>query len=101
MVCIIGVEVGWHLFTVILRDRCKTPLFARFLRQAQNLILEILNVFLWLKLSPSLNSDKNMHFSKVSLILKIALRRINDYSINHAKMIKLNIIIINLNSYIF
>jgi len=52
MVYIIGVEVGWHLITVI-------------------------------------------------LILKIALRLINDYSTNHAKMINLNAIIIILNSYIF
>jgi hypothetical protein len=41
------------------RDLCKTPLFAKFLRQAQNLILEILNVFLWLKLSPFLNLNNN------------------------------------------
>jgi len=32
----------------------KTPPFAQSLRQAQILILEILNVFLWLKFSPSL-----------------------------------------------
>jgi hypothetical protein len=56
------------------RDLCKTHLFARFLRQTQILILEIHNVFLRLKLSPSLNSNKNMHFSKVSNIkvVKIA-----------------------------
>jgi len=36
------------------------------MRQAQILILEILNVFLWLKFSPSLNLNKNEHFSKVS-----------------------------------
>jgi hypothetical protein len=40
-------------------DLCKTPLFAQFLRQAQILILEILNVFMWLKLSPFLNLNKN------------------------------------------
>jgi hypothetical protein len=34
--------------------------------QAQILILEILNVFLWLKFSPFLNLNKNEHFSKVS-----------------------------------
>jgi hypothetical protein len=34
--------------------------------QTQISILEILNVFLWLKFSPSLNSTKNKHFSKVS-----------------------------------
>ena len=60
-------------------DLCKTPLFAQFLCQTQILILKILNVFLlalwnaepippgWLKFSPVLNSNKNEHFSKVSL----------------------------------
>jgi hypothetical protein len=33
---------------------------------AQILILKILNIFLWLKFSPSLNLNKNEHFSKVS-----------------------------------
>jgi len=41
------------------RDLCKTPLFAQFLRQSQILILEILNVFLWLKFLPFLNLNKN------------------------------------------
>ena len=50
------------------RDLCKTPLFAQFLRQSQILILEILNVFLWFKFSPSLNLNKNEHFSKVSTL---------------------------------
>jgi hypothetical protein len=50
------------------RDHCKTPPFARFLCQAQIFILKILNVFLWLKLSPSLNLNKIEHFSKVSYI---------------------------------
>jgi hypothetical protein len=36
--------------------------------QAQILILKILNVFLWLKFSPSLNLNKIEHFSKVSII---------------------------------
>ena len=48
------------------RDLCKTALFPRFLRQAQISILEIFNIFLWLRFSPSLNSNKNYHFSKVS-----------------------------------
>jgi len=48
------------------RDLCKTPPFAQFLCQAQILILKILNVFLWLKFSPSLNLNKIEHFSKVS-----------------------------------
>jgi hypothetical protein len=52
---------------MVVRDLCKTPLFARFLHQAQILILEILNVFVWLKLSPSLNSNKNRCFAKVSV----------------------------------
>jgi len=47
------------------RDLSKTPSFAQFLCQAQILILEILNVFLWLKFSPSLNLNKIEHFSKV------------------------------------
>jgi len=42
------------------------PLFAQFLRQTQILILKIPNVFLRLKFSPSLNLNKNEHFSKVS-----------------------------------
>jgi hypothetical protein len=50
-----------------MRDFCKTPPFAQFRRQAQILILEILNVFLWLKLSSSLNLNKIGHFSKVSM----------------------------------
>ncbi|MGA8178795.1 MAG: hypothetical protein WB792_01965, partial [Desulfobacterales bacterium] len=50
-----------------LRNLCKTLLFAQFLRQAQFLILKIRNVFLWLKISPSLNLNKNEHFPKVSL----------------------------------
>jgi hypothetical protein len=51
---------------MIRRDLCKTSPFAQFLRQTQILILEILNVFLWLKSSPSLNLNKIEHFSKVS-----------------------------------
>ncbi len=43
------------------------PLFARFLCQVQILILEILEVFLWLRFSPCLNSNKNIRFSKVSI----------------------------------
>jgi len=51
------------------RDLCKTPLFAQSRRQAQILILKILNVFLWLKFSPSLALNKNEHFSKVSVLI--------------------------------
>jgi hypothetical protein len=62
-------DVWWDMR----RDLCKTPSFARFLRQTQILILEILNVFLRLKFSSSpdygtcsLDSNKIEHFSKVS-----------------------------------
>jgi len=41
-------------------------LSAEFQRQAQILILEIFNIFLWLKSSPSLILTKIEHFSKVS-----------------------------------
>jgi len=52
------------------KDLCKTPIFARLLCQAQSLILKILNVFMWLKFLPALNSNKNIHFSKVLTILE-------------------------------
>jgi hypothetical protein len=63
--------MGWYFDLVmpvksLKRDLCITPPFARLLRQAQILILEILNVFLWLKLSPSLYLGKIGHSSKVS-----------------------------------
>jgi hypothetical protein len=41
--------------------------FAQFRRQAQILILKILNVFLWLKFSPSLALNKIERFSEVSI----------------------------------
>ena len=44
----------------------KTSPFVRYLRQAQILILEILLVFLWLKFSPSLISNKIEHFETAS-----------------------------------
>jgi hypothetical protein len=47
------------------QDLYKNFLFAQFLRQTKILILEILNVLLWLKFPPSLNLNKNEHFSKV------------------------------------
>ncbi|TSA56616.1 MAG: hypothetical protein D4R45_00545 [Planctomycetaceae bacterium] len=50
----------------IKRDLCETPPFAQFRRQAQILILKILNVFLRLKFLPSLNLNELEHFSKVS-----------------------------------
>ena len=52
------------------RDLCKTPLFAQLLRHAQILILEIFNIFLLLKFSPSLYLNKIEHFSKLSKTLK-------------------------------
>jgi len=55
-------------FYVLFRDLCKTPPFAQFQRQTQILSLEILNVFLHLKFSSSLNLNKIEHFSKVSFI---------------------------------
>jgi len=48
------------------RDLCKTSTFAQSLRQTQILVLEILNVFLWLKFSSFLTLNKIKHFSKVS-----------------------------------
>ena len=56
---------------VAIGDLCKTPPFAQLQRQAQILILEIFNIFLRLKFSPSLNLSKIEHFSKVSIELKI------------------------------
>ncbi len=44
----------------------KHPLLAQFHRQAQILILEIPNVFLRLKFSPSLNLNKIGRFPNVS-----------------------------------
>jgi len=52
---------------LVVRDLCKTALYARFLRQAQISILEIFYIFLWFKFSPSLNSNINYHFPKVSV----------------------------------
>jgi len=43
---------------------------AQYLRQAQILILEILNVFLWLKFSPSLILNKIEHFENASIVNK-------------------------------
>jgi len=50
-----------------LRDFCKTSPFAGLLRHAQIAILEILNIFLRLKFSPSLYSNKIESFETVSL----------------------------------
>ena len=59
-----------------MRDLCITPPFARLLRQAQISILEILNVFLRLKLSPSLYLAKIGRSSKVSLIDRLKAGRL-------------------------
>ncbi len=56
--------------------------------QAQILILEILYVFLWLKFSPSLNLNKNEHFSKVSmfeLMSEAQLSRSPEFKFKSAK----------------
>jgi hypothetical protein len=50
------------------KDLWKMPPFAQSLCQAQISILEIFNIFLWLKFSPSLTLNKIEHFSKVSKI---------------------------------
>ena len=42
------------------------PPFAQYLRQFKILILEIPNVLLWLKFSPSLALNKIEYFSKAS-----------------------------------
>ena len=60
----------------IYRANFKTPPFARSLRQAQILILEISNIFLWLKFSPFLISIKIEHFESGStgcFLTRIAL----------------------------
>ena len=61
---------GWAIGTIdlnMVRDLCKPPPFAQLLCQAQILSFEILNVFLQLKISPSLYLNKIEHFSKVSV----------------------------------
>ena len=69
-------------------DLCKTLLFARFQCQTQISILEIPNVCLGLKSSPSpgsrsgifdLNLNKDEHFSKVSLGLRFTPTQKNLY----------------------
>ena len=59
-------RLGFAKKVMMIRDLCKTPPFAQFRRQAQILILKILNVFLWLKLSPFLVLNKIERFAKVS-----------------------------------
>ncbi len=49
------------------RGNFKTPLFIQSLCRAQILILEIFNIFLWLKFSPSLTLDKIEHFETASV----------------------------------
>ena len=51
---------------IMQEDLCITSPFAQFLRQAQIIILEISNIFLWLKFSPSLKLNKIEHSAKVS-----------------------------------
>jgi hypothetical protein len=52
---------------IFYRANFKTSPFAQYLRQAQILILEILNVFLWLKFEPSLLLNKIEHFETASI----------------------------------
>ena len=53
-------------YKLAFRGNFKTSPFAQSLRQAQILILEIFNIFLWLKFSPSLTLDKIEHFETAS-----------------------------------
>jgi len=55
------------------RANFRTSQFAQSLRQAQILILEILNVFLWLKFSPSLTLNKLKRFKTGSCLLVVLL----------------------------
>jgi hypothetical protein len=48
--------------------------FAQSMRQAQILLLAILNVFLWLKFSPSLTLNKIERFEAASKYLRIQLK---------------------------
>ncbi len=59
-------------FRLPIRNLCKTSPFAQFLRHAQILIFEILNVCLGLKFSRSLNLNKNEHFPKVAMVRDLA-----------------------------
>jgi len=50
------------------RDLCITSPLAQFLRQSQILILEISNIFLWLKFLPSLsacNAQAGLNLNKI------------------------------------
>ena len=64
-----AVKIDSLIRILFLRANFKTSPFAQYLRQAQILILEILNVFLWLKFSPSLILNKIEHFETASLVL--------------------------------
>jgi len=55
------------LCPAIIRDLCKTPPFGQSLRCVQILILEIFNIFLWLKSSRVLILNEIEHFSKVPI----------------------------------
>ena len=58
----------WMVVNLLFWDLCKTPPFGQSRRQTQISILEIFNIFLWLKFSPSLILTKIEHFSKVSVL---------------------------------
>ena len=63
------------------RANFKTPTFTQCLRHAQILILEIFNIFLWLKFSPSLTLSKIERFETGSLERKIKIFRTSSRSL--------------------
>ena len=69
IICVILQKVSSILERGKSRDLCITSPFDQFPRQAQILILEISNIFLWLKFSPSLNLNEIEHSAKVLFFL--------------------------------
>ena len=60
-------DIGICPITLFIRANFKTPTFTQPLRHAQILILEIFNIFLWLKFSLSLTLSKIERFETGSL----------------------------------
>ncbi|MEA2040327.1 MAG: hypothetical protein U9N82_10970 [Thermodesulfobacteriota bacterium] len=58
-------------YNIIIKSQVQNACFSQSLRQAQILIFEIFNIFLWLKLSPSLTLHKIEHFETGSSIIVI------------------------------
>jgi len=58
---------AWQDVDYVYGASFKTPPFAQSWRQTQILILEIFNIFLWLKFSPFLISNKIEHFETGSM----------------------------------